>query len=54
MGSHCKVTWLWPLGGEVAACELDPVEEMGEGGPGMVLVTGLKLQRAVWHRGVGR
>lgn len=46
-----EVTWLWSLGGEVATCGLHPVDEMGEGGPEMVLVTGLKLQRAVWHRG---
>lgn len=28
------------------------VEEMGEGGQGLVLVMGLKLQRAVQHSGV--
>lgn len=52
MGSHCKVTWLQSLGGEVSPCGLHPVEEIGEGGPGMVFAMGLKLQGALWHRGV--
>lgn len=47
-GHLAPVTWC----SEAATRGLHPAEETGEGGPGMVLVMGLELQRAVWHRGV--
>lgn len=49
-GHLAPVTWC----SEVAVHGLHPAEETGKGGPGMVLVMGLKLQGAGWHRGGGR